>query len=543
MRYTILKSDKSYLEAIYLNGAIINSFRADSFVYTYTVPVGTDTLPVITYDQADRFQTVELNRGPVDGDTYLTVTAENGSQSVYTIHFPILRSSNAYLNDVQVNNASIANYDKEQLTYRITLPYGTTTLPRVTYTAEEDQTVTLNYDPIAWTASITVVAANGTTTNTYVLTFLIARSSDASLRMITLDGKDLADFAADQYEYSITLPYGTSTMPEVGYQVADTQQVVTLTTDSAAWRTTLTVHSGDELNTNEYAIAFVVEKNSENRLIDLRIDTATIEGFDAELLEYDFTFPAGTDSSALITEERITAVPMADDASVTITTISVNLITITVTAANGDQRIYTITQTIELPGNSLLSALMLDSVLIDGFDPSVFYYEYRLAQGTQTVPAILALAQDSLAEINITPGIIDSIPYRIFCTAQNGDESVYEIMFATVTYSEAKHALPTDVLFRHIAGTNRFMAASIRLDVQIAVFDQSGRMIMYSPVPTCDPNVAEVTVDLDGVEHLTQVTDPTQGVSFEAEPNRIYFYTFFESDKRRVTSGKFMLMP
>lgn len=544
VRYTILKSDKNYLEAIYLDGVMINSFRADSFEYTYTIPVGVDTLPLITYDQADKFQTVTLNQGTVDGDTYLTVTAENGTQSVYTLHFPILRSSNAYLGDIQVNNASISNFDKEQLTYRITLPYGTTSIPRVTpVAAEEEQIVTLNYDPIAWTASITVVAANGTSTNTYVLTFIVARSEAASLQMITVGGKPLADFAADKYEYSVNLPYGTTEMPQIEYQVVDTQEVVTLALDSAAWTATLTVRSGDESNSNEYTIAFIVEKNFENRLSDLMIDSVTIEGFDAEVLEYNFVYPAGSDSAVLVTEDHITAVPMAEDATVTITTVSAELITITVTAANGEQRIYTINQKIELPGNSLLESLLLDSALIKDFDPAVFFYNYRLPQGSQTVPAITALAQDTLAEVSITPGVIDSIPFRIFCTAQNGDESVYEVMFTTAVYSEAQHALPTDVLFRHIAGTNNFMAASIRLDVQIGVFDQTGHLIMYKPVPTCDPNAAEVTVDLDGVEHLTQVTDPDQGVTFEAEPNQIYFYTFFEMDKRCVTSGKFMLVP
>ena len=538
IHFIIAKSAKDNLEAIYLNDKLLSGFAPDVYEYTYQL-VADEPVPVITYDMADKYQTVSIIEGTPDGTAYINVTAENGSTKMYTIHFPILRSSNAYLEGITINGKPLEDFDKDQFTYRITLPFGTQTMPIVNYTLAIPavQRAAIEYEQDNWKATITVTAENGSV-NTYELTFTVAKSDNAQLVMITIDGAAIPAFRADSFEYHFVLPYGTDSLPEIAYIKANEQQVVELTENG--WSVLITVTSGNGDNTNEYQLVFTVEQNAETRLADLQIFGKTVAGFHPDSLNYLIVYPSTTAAVDLAQTRDILAIPKDSLARVELKQVSSELITITVTAQNSDILVYSLTQRISLPDNALLKAIYVDSTLLKNFDSEEFEYTYLLTEGA-VIPSVVALAEDPLAEVSVTVGVIDSIPTRIYCTAQNGFERIYTINFKTAAYNDGETPTARDVLFRHIAGTHSFLAATIRKNVQIGLYDQNGRMLLFENVPTCDPNAANLEVGIDGIERLVSVDDPTEGLVIEVDPAKIYFYVFFEMSKNKLTSGKIVM--
>ena len=538
VHFIIAKSAKDNLEAIYLNDKLLSGFAPDVYEYTYQL-VADEPVPVITYDMADKYQTVTVIEGTPDGTAYINVTAENGNSQMYTIHFPIQRSTNAYLEGITINGKPLEEFDKDQFTYRVTMPYGTQAMPIVNYTLAIPavQRAAIEYDQENWKASITVTAENGTV-NTYELSFTVAKSDNAQLLMITIDGLALQTFKADSFEYSFILPYGTDTLPAIDYVKANEQQVVEMTKNG--WTVLITVTSGNGDNTNEYQLIFNVLQNAETRLADLQLFGKTIAGFHSDSLNYTIVYPAGTEPKDIATPNDITAIPIDELARVELKQVTSELITITVTAQNSDILVYSLTQRISLPDNALLKEVYVDSTLLKNFDPEVFEYTYLLTAGA-VIPSVVALAEDPLAEVSVTVGVIDSIPTRIYCTAQNGFEQVYTINFLTAPYNDGDTPTARDVMFRHIAGTHSFLAATIRKNVQIGLYDQNGRQLLFENVPTCDPNAANLEVGIDGIERLVSVDDPTEGLVIEVDPAKIYFYVFFEMSKNKLTSGKIVM--
>jgi hypothetical protein len=60
-------------------------------------------------------------------------------------------------------------------------------------------------------ATVLVTAEDGTTTKTYTVTFTMAPpSTDATLSDLRVNDVTVPGFAADKFEYTIDVPYGTT---------------------------------------------------------------------------------------------------------------------------------------------------------------------------------------------------------------------------------------------------------------------------------------------------------------------------------------------
>ena len=95
---------------------------------------------------------------------------------------------------------------------------------------------------------------------------------------------------------------------------------------------------------------------------------------------------------------------------------------------------------------------------------------------------------------------------------------------------------------RHIAGTNSYLASTIRANVQIGLYDRGGHLLLFQDVPACDPNSAVLETGIDGKQRLVSVDNPTDGLVIELRPGEVYFYVFFEMSKNRIDSGKIMIL-
>lgn len=528
-------SSENRLDMIYIDGKPITDFTSDT--YNYIVAEQGD----ITYDilsSSEQVEVVETAFG-----YQLVVTAEDGSRATYTITYQKPLSDNALLKGLKYGDTEIENFDEEKFDYRVSLLSGSETLPIVTYIKSEDaQNVTVMVE--GQVVSLTVLAEDGTTTNTYTITFIIGESTNVYLKDILQDNEPIEGFEKEQSDYTITLPYGTSSLPEITAMKSDENQVVTISKPNDMTYV-IEVVAPDGQTTGEYTIVFVVEKCPINTLEGITIDNQAIEDFSKDVLEYTFYYPNGTSEDELPDAEDV-VYQLTDPTETVIVTKDNNTIYIEVTAENGDVRTYSITLQVELPNNALLDNLTVNGATIAGFDPQKFEYEYSLMQG-EVEPLLEASAQDSTAEISITYRHIEEGSTGdttfIYCTALDGTTEVYRVYLHYTAIDYLGDASGKIVLFKHIAGTDQYMAYSLRYGVSVMLFTTDGKRVVDVAVPPCNPNEALWDYDKDGAELLYDVTPNANGtvvdIPHRGEP---YIYLIRQNNKR-LESGKIMLVP
>lgn len=528
--YEIQPSNIDTLRSIYVNTGSgkrpLDGFAADILTYTCVLPKDAPT-PVVEAQKGDQYQEVDT---AFIGNIYtIKVTAENGRSRTYTIIFERERSNDATLTAILYGGKAV-DLQNEKFDYTIELPYGTTELPLVTYEQKEGQQVAVTVS--ADTVYIAVTAEDGVTKSTYTLAFEQGKSDNAYLASITIGGEQLADFKQEKFDYTILLPYGTTELPEVTAELADSTATMTQETDGKV--VTITTTAADEVNGYDYYITFTIDGCPINWLNDLTVKGTTIEGFHKDTLLYTIAYPVGTDSTSFIHPEDINYV-LGDSTETVDVSEDKATIYINVVAENGEVRVYAIMQVIKFSSNCLLSDLLLGGQTIKDFDPETFTYTYILLEG-EVKPDVEAVAADSLAEVSITPGT-DEV--KVYCTAQDGSEQVYTIVFETSKLNTAEDASSTDVLLKQIAGTETFAAYSIRVNTWVAIYDDKGNMYLNVEVPVCNPNDASISYDARGKEILTDANGDAAYFTLPAHGQTI-FYVFY-SGKQRILSGKFMV--
>ena len=528
----ILPSDVDTLAAINVKGLLLDGFDPYRATYSYVLPKGTTELPLVEFEPGDPYQTIDSVSTGLNGTMSIIVTAENGNQRRYAINFSVERENNTTLQTVNIGGTPLEDFDPETPDYTITLPHGTTAVPVVTFTkADPKQEVVISVADNVVT--ITVTAENGEQ-RTYTLTFIEAKSSEAHLSSITVGDELLAGFDPNTFEYTITLPYGTTELPQVSATLADSTATMEIAVSGQA--VTISTLSADNSKPYDYVVIFVIEGCPVNYLTDLQVSGVTIDGFHQDSTFYTLAYPVGSDSTVFVHADAVTYV--AGDTTETITVSEEHsTIYVTVKAQNGDVRVYAINQVISLSDNSLLSDITLNGVSLANFNDSTYEYEYLLFEG-ETLPNIEAQAADARAEVSITPGAVGEKTF-IYCTAEDGTESTYSILFRVSSINTALEARSTDVLFKQIGGTDQFAAYSIRNNTSIAIFDHNGHLMFDQPLPLCNPNEVTVSTDPNGREI---VTDAHGDGAFFTIPvhGQVFFYMFY-SNNQRICSGKFMV--
>jgi hypothetical protein len=210
---------------------------------------------------------------------------------------------------------------------------------------------------------------------------------------------------------------------------------------------------------------------------------------------------------------------------------------ILVTAADETQNQYTISQTILLSNNSLLSDLTLDGRTIRNFDAETYEYTYVIMEG-EALPEVAGVAQDEAAEVLITMAAVGEVT-KVFCIAADGTRTVYSILFEQSSMNTALIPQATDVLLKQIPGTDQFAAYSLRMNTWLAVYDHYGHLLLNQAVPVCNPNDVVMSNDPTGREVITDASGNAAYFTLPAHGQT--FYYLFYSDDKRIRSGKFMV--
>ena len=129
----------------------------------------------------------------------------------------------AEVTGITVNGEPLAGFKKDQLTYNVVLPYGTTEVPTVLATASSDGTIVVTKPAsLPGAVSVTCTSRDGKNSVTYTINFTVSatQSSDATLKSLSVNGSLIKGFDANKTEYVDTIAY-TAELPVVSAEVND----------------------------------------------------------------------------------------------------------------------------------------------------------------------------------------------------------------------------------------------------------------------------------------------------------------------------------
>ena len=408
------KSEISTLQGILIDGEPLADFKPEVLSYTYNLPVGTTELPTIEPIAADEFQTITVTTAGINGKTRITVTAGNGSTTIYQIAFSVATFSDNTLKNLAVEGYDI-DFDPEVTEYYVNLAKGTTALPNITYelkdakfqTATERKPAGLNGD-----YKLTVRPQSGSS-RTYIIHFSLNKSSNTELKAIYVDGEALVGFDPDSLHYIDSLPEGVSRIPSVTFDKAEESQRVLSVLEDTKQILTVTAESGA---TRVYTIEFIVRVSANAFLNMIYLDGDSLAGFDSETLNYEVELTSGR--CPAITVDK------AAGQQVTITApYAEGIAQIKVQPGVGAANIYRITFTAPKATAAVqLSAILVNGKAIDGFSPAKTSYEQSYegvlptvegVKGDETQTVSDALWRDSVASIHVADKAGNSALYSV----------------------------------------------------------------------------------------------------------------------------------
>lgn len=158
-------------------------------------------------------------------------------------------------------------------------------------------------------------------------------SDDATLSDLQVDGTTVSGFDPATLDYTVELPYGTTSVPAVTATPADGNAAVVVTpAASLPGTTSVVVTAEDGTTSSTYTVEFTLAANDDASLSDLQVDGATVNGFASGTLNYSVELPQGTTVVPVVT-----ATPADANASVVVNAAAAlpGTTTVVVTAEDG----------------------------------------------------------------------------------------------------------------------------------------------------------------------------------------------------------------
>ncbi|MBO5816579.1 MAG: hypothetical protein J6R26_01340 [Paludibacteraceae bacterium] len=427
LTYKLEASSYSLLKNLQMGDNLITNFDPNQFTYYVNLPIGTTQMPTITYEKGESTQTVTVQEGGLNGVSKVTVVAGNNvDKSEYKIVVSTAKSEISSLNMIYVGGQPLEGFEPTKTTYTYTLPIGTTELPDITVEkGDEYQKVNITTGGINGTTRIAVTAENGNST-IYQITFSVFKATNATLKMIYLDGQPLEGFDPSILEYNCPLPQGTTEMPVITYDQADEYQTVTVRSGgvNGDYRITVRPQSGAS---QTYVLHFSVATSDNASLKMIYLDGQPLEGFHPDTLHYIDTLPMGVYTIPTVTYDK------GHEAQKVLSICSQTIQTIKVTAENGKTITYTIQFVIQRSNSAFLKMIYLDGDSLAGFDKNTF--EYTVSLKGNTCP-VITVDKEEGQQITITS------PYaagqaEIVVTPQGGSSNTYIINFVNLANNSA----------------------------------------------------------------------------------------------------------
>lgn len=518
INFSVAQLSDNTLEAIYMDGQLLPGFAPTKNNYTISLPLGTTKAPQITWKSAYAAgaQTITLVKNTLENGAQITVSAPAAiGTRTYKLTYKIEASSYAYLAGINLDGQPIDGFSPEKTSYSFTLPVGATTLPAITWTQGDPyQQVAITEGGVDGTTRIVVTAAAGNTI-TYRLTFTADKSSNNALQGIALSQTPLEGFHPDTLNYTITLPAGTTTLPEVTYTQGDEYQIVKLSTSAATNTVRIVVKAGDGMS-RVYTLVFKIEKSANALLKMIYLDGDSIENFVPDQLTYNVALEQEVIPNITVeqnTNQKVSITQPANFGTARIVVqpevgTPVEYTIVFVSAAEPVIPDFAI-DSFPLSSDVSLAAIYVNGLLYQE-NPTPQTYTYDLPWHTEQMPSVVPVAGTLGQTITITnPGL-------------NKTTTIHVVAEDGITTADYAIAFP-------VAKSSNTQLESVEIDGVTFDFDPTVRdytiTLPYgtATVPTITPTKAETE---QKVELCTNgLTDPTT-IKVTAEDGTEATYTF-----------------
>lgn len=562
--YVILPSEVDTLQMLYVDNKPLANFNSHVMDYYYTLEATATSLPEVFYAQGDQFQTVYMSQvqetsseelpdsvKAVNQKIEVVVQAQSGKTRVYTIHFSMKKSSDASLNMIMAKGVNLSGFVSEQLFYRGEPLNCKESVPVITWVKKHDaQKVELEIvssENESDTVYIHVTAEDGKTSETYRIIYEPKSSDNFFLHNLLFSDGYFVPFDSLRQDYTIEIPYGVDTIPTVmpiaseDCQTILIGEVMELTENSKIQ--TITVFPYNNTMFYTYNITYVFKQKADANLSMIYFNDVPMMGFKSDEYDYEITWEDGTTIDQMYTLENIKVTLSDSLAHYTIHQDSAMTFTINVQAQDTlIVNTYTILQVIGPSHDNYLKNIFLDEQPLRDFDPEKTFYTYYVPEGG-LAPNVTAEAHHAKAEVTVKMAQVGDTTL-IYCTAEDGVDRIYYILFTNTTLNESQTATTDDVLIKRLYGGYQILVASLRKEVDFALYDQQGHLVEYiQNMPTCSQNDAVIQTYANGRDILTDVVDAQSGVIIDVNPNQIYFYGFYAGGKQNILSGKLIIVP
>ncbi|MBO7457767.1 MAG: hypothetical protein J6T80_00755 [Paludibacteraceae bacterium] len=381
VRFEYTLSDIDVLKSLSIIGEQndIDGFRPDSFRYSYILPMGVREAYELTYEKGYKDQKVETSvvKEGLHTIYHFTVEAENGSKNFYTVTYEMQRSNVDTLISITLGGKPMVEFEPRTNDYTVVLPHGTKSNP----TVEVDSTLygdpyqkveidsTKNYTKVA-------VIAEDQHQRVYTILFEIARSNNADLAGIAIDGTLLSDFDEDKLNYTVALPYDATSLPNVTYSPVEDEQIIKVSKDGAT--VYIEVLAEDRVTKKTYVVNFVRALSSEAHINMIYLDEKPIEGFMRDIYEYPVVLPYGTEELPQV------SYLLADTTAKVDTIWFGDILTLRVTSMDETELEYVINFTRALSPVSWLDGIIIKGEPLENFHQDTLVYKITYPIGTPT---------------------------------------------------------------------------------------------------------------------------------------------------------------
>lgn len=548
--YSILQSSVDTLKMIYIDEKPLADFVAATTEYWYTVPANATEVPSIYPLQGDDYQTVKITQSKetmaaksLDLKTEIEVIAANGTSRTYIIHYPKELSSETDLDMIFVGGKNLSDFDSERFFYRVPLSVEIVDIPLVTVAKKEDAQqveIATNGDTV-----FVHVTAENRDKATYTLAFERIKSANANLQNISLGDGFTLEFESAHYDYAVTIPYGQTQLPTITAVKAEDEQLVELSEPvklpTGEQIVTILVTAPNGIDQCAYTITFSFAKNNDASLTAIYVRGKLLEGFRSDSVEYTLEYPVGSTIADFAGLSEITYTLSDGQAHAETSMDNAGTVLIAVTAQDGSVETYLIHQIVLTDTDNSVRMIYFDEVELADFDPDRDFYIHYIIEGL-TAPKVTAEAASQYAEISVKEASVGDTCI-ISCTSQSGETRRYYVWFAQSELNDALTPTANDVLVKRLSGSTQILVGTLRKDVSFGLYDMYGHRIALEKVPVADPNDVEMVTEANGQERLLNITDLRSGTILTLDPNTIYFYVFFHSEKQRIVSGKLIVVP
>lgn len=454
IKFSRNKSSDNNLKSLSIDGYSLNEdFSSSATLYTATVP-GTVSSIHVNAEANDSNALVTSGVGDHNLDygantIQIRVEAENGSTKDYTLIVTRSKKTISALSDLQVDGATIKDFDENTLTY----DYGTVSFEtdsvNISATAKDsDATVTgvgtKTLKTGENTISVVVTAQDGTTTTTYNIKIEREKSSNSYLGSLSMDEATI-DFDKDQKTYSVDVPYEIETVnihAEAEYEgatvtidgpsflsVGDNTYTITVTAEDGTINT-YTINVNRSLSTNNYIGSLTVINNGANYLNNFNKDTEvyniTVPN-EVETVSINATLEDNVNSNVVGTGEKNLDTGL-------------NVYMVEVTAASGDVKTYTINITRDLNSNNKLVSLeVVDQSMSPSFSSTTTTYNVTVDSSVSNIAinATAEVATSTVTGVGTHSLQTGTNTFNIDVEAENGDVKTYVVIVTKKASSDS----------------------------------------------------------------------------------------------------------